>query len=384
MHTKMVKPYNRKLAQAISLAILALAANQAQAVNYTFSDLGTMTGPYSGYGANGVNDSGQVAGYGTDANGVWAAIRWNGDTATALPYGTGGESGLGIGINNAGQIAGYNNYPAPADHSDAIRWDGNTPVTLDNLGFGYFSAGLGINNLGQTVGLSWAGSTFHPTRWDGASITDLGTLGGSNGQAWGINEAGLIVGNSDTTNDDANHATLWNNGIAIDLGTLGGTNSNAITINNHGQIVGGSLVSGDAMTDATLWSVGGSGPIDLGSLGTGGSIAEAINDSGVIVGGSTLADGSVRATLWDGGNIIDLNNYLPANLIAAGWVLNQANAISGTGIIVGWAGNTLDPNLGGSFKLTPSAVPVPGAVWLFGSALAGFVGMKRRKQGQAA
>jgi hypothetical protein len=30
-------------------------------------------------------------------------------------------------------------------------------------------------------------------------------------------------------------------------------------------------------------------------------------------------------------------------------------------------------------SVTPAAVPVPGAVWLFGSVLAGFVGMKKRK-----
>ncbi|CAG1022909.1 PEP-CTERM sorting domain-containing protein [Methylomonas sp. LL1] len=34
------------------------------------------------------------------------------------------------------------------------------------------------------------------------------------------------------------------------------------------------------------------------------------------------------------------------------------------------------PNL---VSVTPAAVPVPGAVWLFGSALMGFIGLKRRK-----
>jgi len=41
--------------------------------------------------------------------------------------------------------------------------------------------------------------------------------------------------------------------------------------------------------------------------------------------------------------------------------------------------NTAARGIGATFTLTPSAVPVPGAVWLFGSALAGFIGMKRRK-----
>jgi len=387
MHNNTVKSNKQKLAQAIALAVLSLSANQAYAANYSFSDLGTMTGPYSGYGANGVNNLGQVTGYGTDANGNWAAIRWNGDKATALPYGAGGESAIGIGINTSGQIAGNNNYPAAADRSDAIRWDGATPVTLDNLGYGYVSVGIGINDQAQVVGLSWAGSSFHAVRWDGTAATDLGTLGGESSQAWSINEAGQIVGNSNTLGDDANHATLWNGTSITDLGTLGGTNSGAITINNLGQIVGSSFLADDATQHAVLWNADGSAPVDLGSfgsLGGMGSGAQAINDAGLIVGYSQLADDSFHAALWDGSSIIDLNNYLPADLISAGWVLNQANAISANGIIVGWAGNTLNPDLGGSFKLTPATVPVPGAVWLFGSALAGLIGAARRKQAVAA
>ena len=35
--------------------------------------------------------------------------------------------------------------------------------------------------------------------------------------------------------------------------------------------------------------------------------------------------------------------------------------------------------VGATFTLTPTAVPIPGAVWLFGSALAGLIGSRRRK-----
>jgi hypothetical protein len=38
----------------------------------------------------------------------------------------------------------------------------------------------------------------------------------------------------------------------------------------------------------------------------------------------------------------------------------------------------------GSFSLAPTAVPVPAAVWLFGSALAGLLGLGRKKAGLAA
>ena len=377
MKVKNFKPSSHKLAQAVALGVLALAVNQAHATDYSFSDLGTMTGIYSGAGANGVNNLGQVSGY-NDAG----AVRWNGDTLTQLDNGAGAVWSVGIGISNSGQVAGYNVFPAADDKGDSIRWDGTAAVTLDTLGFGYYNIGLGINDQNQMVGTAWAGSTFHPVRWDGSAIIDLGTLGGGSGEAWGINEAGQVVGHSNTFNDDADHATLWNGATIIDLGTLGGTNSDAQIINNNGQIAGNSFLAGDEISHAVLWDGLSALPFDLGTLGGINSTTQSINNLGQIVGAGDLADGSSHATLWDGANhtIIDLNYFLPADLATAGWVLSLGRDISDTGIIVGWASNTFDPNLGGSFKLTPAAVPVPGAVWLFGSALAGFVGMSRRKQ----
>ena len=101
-----LKPTHHKLAKAASIAVLALAANQAQAVDYSFSDLGTITGPYAGTGAvaNAINNLGQVAG-----NNSLNALVWNGDTATQLDSLPGQVAAYqGMAINDAGQIAGYN------------------------------------------------------------------------------------------------------------------------------------------------------------------------------------------------------------------------------------------------------------------------------------
>jgi probable HAF family extracellular repeat protein len=73
--------------------------------------------------------------------------------------------------------------------------------------------------------------------------TALGTLGGNNSVARGINETGQIVGWSHTSDGDW-HAFLWQNGEGMqDLGTLGGNNSEAFGINEAGQIVGVSHIS---------------------------------------------------------------------------------------------------------------------------------------------
>ena len=78
------------------------------------------------------------------------------------------------------------------------------------------------------------------------SVTDLGTLGGSNSVPWGINDRGQVVGGSQTSVIDPNsgfptsHAFLWNKGVMHDLGTLGGQYSQALLggINSEGQVVG--------------------------------------------------------------------------------------------------------------------------------------------------
>ncbi len=121
-------------------------------------------------------------------------------------------------------------------------------------------------------------------------MTDLGTLGGTKSQAYGINRSGRVVGAS-TKSGGVLRAFLRKNGVMTDMGTLAGaTSSAAFGLNAAGEVVG---TSGSR---AFLWVQGSMN--DLGSLGGTVAQALAINPSHQVVGESTTLSGESHATLW--------------------------------------------------------------------------------------
>ena len=104
------------------------------------------------------------------------------------------------------------------------------------------------------------------------TMQDLGVLpGGIISMASAINDAGQVVGVSETGREYKMHAFLWTAaGGMKDLGTLpGGPGSNANDINAAGQVVG-SVTTEQRTAHAVLWTAAG-GIRDLGTLpGFGG------------------------------------------------------------------------------------------------------------------
>jgi probable HAF family extracellular repeat protein len=175
--------------------------------------------------------------------------------------------------------------------------------------------------------------------WNGATHTDLGTLGGSNSVGYGINASGQVAGYSQVAGDGAYHAVRWNGTTPTDLGTLdGGSDSRAYGINASGQVAGEGR-SSNGYRHAVLWN--GTTPTDLGTLGGTEAYGYAINSTGDVIGMSyTVGDVAFNAFLYTGGTMYDLNDLLVTGSGVSGLSvspggINDLGQIAATGTVGG-------------------------------------------------
>lgn len=198
-----------------------------------------------------------------------------------------------------------------------------------------------VNASGIAVGSAGGGSLQRAVIYSGGigtRITQTTSNGGFFTTAFGINDAGRVVGTGiDPSNAARNVGMVYDigSGAAFEVGALPGANGAlAFDVGNAGHVVGSSMLNqGSGMP--FIWTQGaGMTAIPL-PAGTSQGSARGVNSSGWAVG--TASSNFAIPFLYDGANTYRLQDVIPAN---SGWDLSMntsssALGISDSGVIVG-------------------------------------------------
>ena len=201
------------LAMVMTGGMVSLSAEGATP-QYHFADIGTLGGFTSGLFS--INSSGTAVGYSyTAARDHSHLIVFSGGVMTDLGLLLGGDTS-GNAISNAGQLAGRAETSSGTPHGFVY----SAGVTTDLRPLGMDTANA-INSAGQAAGMT---VNEHPALYSGGVVTDMGV----SGEALGINDSAVVVGYYSTGAYDplSNaivHGFAYLGGAVTDLGSLGGT-----------------------------------------------------------------------------------------------------------------------------------------------------------------
>ena len=407
----------------IAIGILCLGAFplSAGALSFTITDLGALDDPFGSSEARGISSNGLVTGRSPRSGSDQRAFLYDGSTMTDLgTLGTFNDPNaglisrsLGVDVNSSGHVVGRS---SSADRAGtAFFYDGTTMHDLGVLGVYVDTDGsltgipgsvisdrsfaFGINDAGSVVGSSSTDSAKrHAFLYDGTTMHDLGVLGvttsggfvtNDDSRAFDINDSGWVTGFSSIAGVDIsteNHAFLYDGTTMIDLGTLAGSGagfesfeSSGEAINNNGWVAG---VSDTASGVEHGFLYDGTTMMDLGSLlGAGGdSVAVGLNDLGQVVGWSDSTSFTGRsATLYDTslGGLLDLNDLIDP---LSGWHLQRAWDINNAGQIVGRGFNADGERHAFLLDVVADPIPEPATVTLVGLGLLGLAARARRNK----
>lgn len=297
-----------------------------------------------------INQRGEVAGFAATMT-PWGfqAVVWkpNGHQHALPPVVADSLLTVASDVNDKGQAVGHGH--GKAENIRAIGWKKDEPAKIlpPLAGGALRGAATALNNAGDIVGFSDAPEATevdHATLWRDGLAFDLGTLGSRAGQlqrasrANDINEAGIIVGESELPGVDGVHAVRWDTPKRIvDLGTLPGDDtSSAHAINLSGTVVGYSEKAFVSHVPAA-WSTSGIRALGLPAGHVNGE-AWGVNDHDVVVGASGTSAVAPHAVVWSG---LDAAPALLDDLVDGGCVdaagqshqLTRAYAVNNNGTI---------------------------------------------------
>ncbi len=191
------------------------------------------------------------------------------------------------------------------------------------------SGAVAVSANGKYAALqsNWPSYPQQATRYHSGHLKTLGTLGGVDSQAYGVDNAGQAVGSARDA-AQLGRAFEYSGTTLMQLPDLGGDTSAAEAINDHGVIVGTAAVAGGSDPRAVEWTNGqisvlpGLGPSSIAG-------AQAVNEAGDAAGYSWNAQNSLpeHAILWRAGQPVDVS---PSPFVGSeAYGLNAQDAVVG-------------------------------------------------------
>ncbi len=345
--------------------LLMVLFSFGQSSSPTLRWLGTLGGNMSI--ANSISADGRVVvGYAEDSLLIPRAYRWENGTMLALP--SDGISSSAFDISGDGVVA-----VGADDTARACRWVNDQLEYIHSTE----SVAICVSQDGHSIGYWWRNPLGETWYWDSllwradGSGGYMGALGSQGAQVWDItsvsSDIDVAVGAS-RDNLDRLRAFRWvseRGGAATmtDIGTLGGSDSVASGISANASVIVGGSFNPNWEWHAFRWENGRMEDIHTLSEWSS-SYAYGVSADGKVVVGGLTGDGVSHAFRWTRNRGMEDLNPVYASLLTDGSVLSWATATSQNGrYIVGYGYNASSGLSMEAFLLdTLPCPPLPGDV----------------------